>query len=166
VAAMLVTVCKEGIDSLEYNVGHFYSQEYEFNYNIYSLFLMANPSEKRAWYERAVNKGNPRALYELGISFENVDGKSKPQDLLKAIDYFQRVYRIGDIDATYKLANIYLHGYGVPQDLKKAFALLNEASEMGNKEAYKTLNSFDINDEEDKNEIVMKCWRWLLVLDM
>jgi TPR repeat protein len=151
---MFVTVCNKGIDSLEFNKGHIHSRDFLFNYGVFIANFTANPFQNRAWYERAANKGNPRALYELGVSFEKVDGKSKMQDLSKAIDYFQRAYEIGSTDATYKLAIMCLNGYGVPQDLKKAFTLLNEASDMGNKEAYKTLNNGTNGNEQDKHEAI------------
>jgi TPR repeat protein len=156
VAAMFVTVCKKAIDSLEYNIGHLYSKGFVFSDGNFSISFTADPFQERAWYERAVNKGNPRALYELGISYESKNTTTKTQNLSKAIDYLQRAYVIGNSDATYKLAYMYLYGHGIPQDLKKAFNLLNEASNIGNKEAKKTLNSCTDDNEKNKHETIKK----------
>jgi TPR repeat protein len=132
---MFVTVCKQGIDSLEYNLGSMYSQNYMFHYNDILHPIYADSSEEKTWYKRAADKGNPMALYKLGIYFETKSKITGCQNLSKAVDYFQRAYTIGNTDATYKLASMYLNGYGVSQDLSKAFTLLNEASDMGAQES-------------------------------
>ncbi|KAI8875157.1 HCP-like protein, partial [Backusella circina FSU 941] len=82
------------------------------------------------WYKKAADKGNPMALYELGVASENKNRQAKIQNLSMAIDYFERAYAIGNINATYKLASMYLHGYGVSQDLKKA-KMLEVSAESG-----------------------------------
>ncbi|KAI8886661.1 HCP-like protein [Backusella circina FSU 941] len=156
VAAMFATVCEKRIDSLEYNLGYLYSQDSTFIYNNCSVLITANVFLEKKWYEKAADKGNPKALYELGVASENKNRQEKTQDLSMAVSYFKRAYTIGNIDATYKLASMYLHGYGVSQDLKKAFSLLNEAADMGYNEAYETLNNFNPDDEESKLEAVRK----------
>ncbi|KAI8888271.1 HCP-like protein, partial [Backusella circina FSU 941] len=156
VTAMFATVCEKGIDSLEFNLGYLYNQDSVFMYNNYLIPITANVFIKEMWYEKAADKGNPMALYELGVASKNKNRQAKIQDLSMAIGYFERAYATGNINATYKLASMYLHGYGVSQDLKKAFYLLNEAADMGHKEAYETLNNFNTDDEESKLEAVRK----------
>jgi TPR repeat protein len=156
VVAMFATVCNKEIDTLERNVGHLYSQSFMFICGGFLASFTEKPSLKILWYERAASKGNPTALYEFGIYYEDECKKTKSQDFTKAINYFKRAYTAGSIAATYKLATIYLHGCKVSQDLRKAFTLLNEASDMGHKEACDILNSFDINDEEGEHKAVKK----------
>jgi TPR repeat protein len=156
VAAMFVTVCNKEIDSLEYNVGHLYSQNFNFLYNNSFCTFTENPSVKRAWYEQAANKGNPMGLYELGVFYENTNEETKAQNLAKATGYFQKAYTAGSIAATYKLASMYLHGHGVSQDLRKGLTLLNEAADMGHKDSHKILNGLNVDDEEDKHETIRR----------
>jgi TPR repeat protein len=155
-ATMFATVCIEGIDSLECNLGHLYSQNFTFLYDNQSKSFIAVPSQEMQWYEQAANKVNPRALYELGIYYDKRNKKSKTQDYTKVIECFQGAYTVGSIDGAYKLATMYLYGHGVSQDLSKAFHLFNEASDKGHKEAYKVLNTFNMDDEDHKKEAIKK----------
>jgi TPR repeat protein len=155
-AAMFVTVCNENIDSLECNIGHLYSQSFTFNHYIYLRTFTENPKLKEAWYKRAASKGIPLALYKLGISHEKKSKKAQIQDFSEAIDYFQRAYTNGSNDAAYKLATMYLNGYGVSQNLGKAFILLHEASDQGHKEAYETLNEFNVDHGEGTQGVIRK----------
>jgi TPR repeat protein len=155
-AAMFVTVCNEEIDSLEFNIGYIYSHDVIFIYDYSLLPFAADSFLERTWYERAAKKGNPMALYELGIFYENMNEKSETKDLSKSIDYFQRAHTSGSIDATYKLATIYLHGHGVSQDFRKAFTLLNKSADMGHKEAHQILNSFNYDNGKDNYEAIKK----------
>jgi TPR repeat protein len=156
ISTMFMTICDNKIDSLEYNFGRLYSQNFRFHCGNISTLITADPPSKKAWYERAAKKGNPMALYELGTFYENIKEKSETQDHSNATDYFQRAYENSSIDATYKLATIYLHGHGVSQDLKKVFTLLNEAADMGHKKAHQILNNFNYDDGEDKHEAIKK----------
>jgi TPR repeat protein len=51
---------------------------------------------------------------------------------------------------------MYLNGYGVSQNLGKAFTLLQEASDQGHKEAYETLNEFNVDHGEDTQGVIRK----------
>jgi TPR repeat protein len=51
---------------------------------------------------------------------------------------------------------MYLNGYGVSQNLGKAFTLLHEASDQGHKEAYETLNEFNVDHGEDTQGVIRK----------
>jgi TPR repeat protein len=156
IETMFVTVCKQGINSLEYNLGNMYSQNHTYLYNNAIYSIIANPFKEEAWCRQAADQGSPMALYKLGIYFETKSKKTSSQDLSKTVSYFQRAYTIGNMDATYKLASMYLNGYGVSQDLRKAFTLLNEATDMGHKRAYGILNNLDIDGEEYKLDVVNK----------
>jgi TPR repeat protein len=156
VAAMFITVCNKNIDSLECNIGHLYTKGFKFIRGSTLYSFTENPKLKKAWYERAASKGIPLALYELGTSHENKSKKAQIKDFSEAIDYFQRAYTNGSSDAAYKLATMYLNGYGVSQNLGKAFTLLHEASDQGHKEAYEILNEFNVDHGEDTQGVIRK----------
>jgi TPR repeat protein len=70
-------------------------------------------------------------MHECGRHFE--------RNIATAITYYNEAFINGDTDATYRLACMYINGYGVTRDLLKAFHLFTKASDMGHKDASKEL---------------------------
>jgi TPR repeat protein len=59
----------------------------------------------------------------------------KKKNIHTAISYYNKASLKGNTDAIYRLGTIYANGYGVSQDLLKAFHLYTKAFSMGNKDA-------------------------------
>jgi hypothetical protein len=78
------------------------------------LALLLFPISARAWC------GGPDAWpYFAATIYE--EGKLLPQNMGKAIDLYRSASRSGSKEARCKLAEIYEHGRGVPQDYEEAF---------------------------------------------
>src|SRR3989344_2448186 len=81
------------------------------------------------WFEKAAAKGNPTALYNLGVSY--CAGTGVPRDLQKAAEYFQLAADKGDVGAQFNLGIMYKHGEGVATDTAKAYRLFEQAAAQG-----------------------------------
>lgn len=95
-------------------------------------------SKAREYYERAgVDFGDPVALNCLGDLY--FEGKIKPQDYEKALQYYQQSADKGCCKAFISLGNIYKKGLGVEPDYAKAYEYYQEAYKLGDPQAAKIL---------------------------
>lgn len=81
------------------------------------------------WYERAAKKGDPDALYELALCYEEGEGTAPcPQ---KAGELFLKAAERGHVGAQFRLAMLYYEGdpaRGAAQDYEKAVYWLKKAA--------------------------------------
>lgn len=100
----------------------------------------------------AANKGNPNALYELGMMYSvggtifktdsNGVGKEErywSEDMGKAVYFLSMAAEKGNIKAQSYLGNAYKMGYKVPKNISKAKYYLKKAAEQGDENAMDTL---------------------------
>lgn len=89
------------------------------------------------YYTKAAEKGNGRALFKLGVMYEN--GNGIKEDIQKALEYYNRAAdEFLCADAMYHLGYIHYYGIGVEQDRKKGFEFFMRAAE---KEHYGALKA-------------------------
>lgn len=93
--------------------------------------------------ERAAEAGSMKAVFRLGLSYQNGDGVAR--DYTKARDHYERALASadGDVDrqmaAASNLGVMYERGLGVFRDYAMAHALYERAAEGGNAEALHNL---------------------------
>jgi serine/threonine protein kinase/TPR repeat protein len=86
-----------------------------------------NPSEAMKWFEIAAAKGSTPAMIEAGLSYSN---RRQSGDDRKALEYFLQAANTGDRVGKYLAGECYYFGKGVPVDVPKAVAFLQEAAAM------------------------------------
>ena len=114
-----------------YALGFYYTKEEK-----YDLALK--------YYLEATKGDNPNAYKDIGYLYYN--GKfNKEIDYINAAKYFDLASNKGSIDAEIKLAEMYIKGQGVRQDVVMAFELLQSAKNKANKLEDKYFYLPDIN---------------------
>jgi localization factor PodJL len=83
--------------------------------------------------EEAVNKGVPRALFDLGSRL--ADAKGKQRDLSGAAILYRKAAEEGFVPAQYRLAAMYEKGVGIGRDTKAALDWYRRAADGGNVKA-------------------------------
>jgi TPR repeat protein len=78
-------------------------------------------------------------------------GKYFKRDTATAITYYNKASISGDTDAIYRLACMYINGYGVTQDLLRAFQLFTRASTLGHKNANKQFKVERVYESDELN---------------
>ena len=78
----------------------------------------------------AARAGNPEALYEIGMRFEQGIGVTR--DPARAFVWFSEAAERGSVPARFQLGSLYEKGSGVQQNLPKALALYRTAAQAGN----------------------------------
>jgi len=81
-------------------------------------------------YQRAIDMGNPLAMFNLAVCYKYGQGVEK--DLSKAVGLYQQAADMGNSNAMNNLGNCYNHGQGVEKDISKAVGLYQRAADMGN----------------------------------
>ncbi len=77
---------------------------------------------------RAAFLGDAQAMFkvasmcEFGFNYQSAD---------MARSWYQKASALGDLDATYSLALMYLNGVGGKRDVKRAYEGLGEAARLG-----------------------------------
>jgi YD repeat-containing protein len=81
-------------------------------------------------YRRAAQRGNRRAMYNVGYDLEHgTDGYSR--DLEAAATWYESAAAFGDRTSKLRLGVMLHHGWGRPVDSARALELLHEAAEAG-----------------------------------
>ena len=111
----------QGNDSAMLNLGYSFDQ---------GEGVEQDKNEALRWYNKAAKFRNPIAMNNLGCLFKDGVGTSKPNYAV-ARHWFEKAADEGFNLAFRNLANMYLHGQGVPQDESKAQELLGEAEHLG-----------------------------------
>lgn len=73
--------------------------------------------------------GHPAALNLLGMMYEQ--GKGVPVDTARAVDYYRRGAKLGDVYAQFNLAASYNTGVGVPMNYRAAVKWYRRAADQG-----------------------------------
>ena len=86
---------------------------------------------------KRVEVNDPVALCHEGVA------QDKKGDYSKAFEYFAKAAELGDAEAHYKLAGLYLFGNGVEKDREKEIYHLEEAAISGQPDARYNLGSYE-----------------------
>ncbi|KAI8889965.1 HCP-like protein, partial [Backusella circina FSU 941] len=133
------------MDDLEYNIGYLYENGLQ-DCNGYQI-LNFNFSLALDWYLRAEKKNDKRAIYRLGEMYKY--GKGINHNMWAAHTYYTVGSNLRNSDSMFALANMYLEGIDVTQDMPKAFYLFFNAANMGHQESRLLLPPlFDFNENE------------------
>ena len=89
----------------------------------------------KSYFESAEIRGSAEASYMLGTYYEDGD-KRVNRDILKAIDYYDRSARGGNIGAAERLGIIFTEDAEVEPDYSKAAVYFNQAAEGGSTYLY------------------------------
>ncbi|MBR4075711.1 MAG: sel1 repeat family protein, partial [Lentisphaeria bacterium] len=81
-------------------------------------------------YQKAAERGNARAQYNLGQCYEQ--GKGVPVDQAEAVKWYQKAAEQGNASAQYKMGYCYEQGKGLPIDQAEAVKWYQEAAKQKN----------------------------------
>ncbi len=97
-----------------------------------TLFNNGNKDEAYDLYRRSAERGEPRAFFRAGYSYEM--GEGVPKDAARAAQYYQQALAAPiqvKANSANRLGMFYYDGKGVEQDYAKAFQLLKWAEDNG-----------------------------------
>lgn len=95
----------------------------------YGIACDVNPEKAFRIYNHLANKGNTKAMNELGKCYLNGDGVM--QDYRKAFRIFQKASQLGNVNSKCHLAEMYMKGLNGVVNCKKAYMLYKEAADSG-----------------------------------
>ncbi|RAK64900.1 tetratricopeptide repeat protein [Phenylobacterium kunshanense] len=99
--------------------------------------LPQNPAEARRFTAMAAEKGDVKAMHNLGVY--EFRGEGGPQDLESAARWFTKAAEAGVVESQYNLGLLYQSGSGVPRDLTRARRWFAQAAAKGDAEARRAL---------------------------
>jgi TPR repeat protein len=88
-----------------------------------------NHAAALAWWRRAADRGDGRALNNLGVMHEK--GQGVPADVLAAVDCYLRAAAVGSAEARSNLDAIYEEGRGAPSGTVEAIAWYRKGADLG-----------------------------------
>ncbi len=88
-------------------------------------------------FRAAADNGDVRAMYNLGIMFDN--GYGVRQNYIEAADWYRVAAEAGYANAQYNLGAMYGYGHGVPRNHAKAERWYRAAAEQGDADAHYSL---------------------------
>jgi len=95
-------------------------------------------------YEKAADKGDASAMFNLGVLYANGDGVA--QDSGKARELYEKAADKGDASAMFNLGGLYANGDGVAQDYAKAREWYEKAADKGDADALASLARLSIRE--------------------
>lgn len=104
---------------------------------------------------RAGELGSVRAQRDLGAFYATGDWAG-PKSEVEAIKWYTKAAQVGNSDAQYNLAFMFLKGEGVPQNSVEGIAWLRKAAEQGHDQANRLLADiyrtglFGVNKDSDQ----------------
>ncbi|MFT5425818.1 MAG: TPR repeat protein [Gammaproteobacteria bacterium] len=98
-----------GSTNSEFALGLIYADEDDLELHDYN--------EAAYWYEKAANNGNTNAQFNLAIMYEGVEGFT--EDINKALVLYEKA-AIKDVDAQYRIGEIYFEDNEAPRDYHQA----------------------------------------------
>jgi TPR repeat protein len=135
---------EQGNESAQLLIGYFYET---------GTGVSKNPFEAFRWYQAAVEQEYAPAFVKLARCYHIGIGTEK--SLIDAAKWSQKSADKNEPDGLGFLGYLYYQGHGVPQDLKKAKELLEQATALGCNEAKPILDivEHDLRIEEMKESI-------------
>lgn len=88
----------------------------------YGLHVDEDKAKAFEYYDKSIQKGN-LIFYKVGKLYES------QLDMEKAIEYYTRGHKMGDIKSTQKLGVLYYNGIGVKKDVTKALYYIDIAAD-------------------------------------
>ena len=108
----------------QYRLGTFYERGFG---------VKADRARAAAWYQRAAEQGNIKAMHNLAVLSANQTDELP--DYTTAARWFEEAAKRGLADSQFNLAVLYENGLGVKRDMKMAFMWLALAARNGDKDA-------------------------------
>lgn len=103
----------------------------------------ADPEKARYWAQRAIQKGEKYAKYQMGWMYLN--GRGVPRDHEQAARWLGEAAKEGVTEAVSSLAALYWEGSGVARDRERAAALWREAAAKGDAYAKQSLQQHGLS---------------------
>ncbi|HBO37962.1 MAG TPA: hypothetical protein DD638_04815 [Pasteurellaceae bacterium] len=127
---------------------------YAYHYGLAGL--MADATKAMEWYQKSSAQGYAKATHNIGILYNDEDNEIL--DYTKAKEMYESTLQQDPTNyiAKYYLAQLYLDGLGVKQDVPKALILFKEAAQSGDKNAPVTLGQLYTNDDNDTSYGIKK----------
>jgi len=102
----------------------------------------------------AVIRGDPKALYIVGLSYAT--GQGVPKNLEKAVKWYLKAAIQGHAEAQYLLGHCYYYGRGVMQNIEDAAKWFRNASKYHI--VPQNLSNHDCYTFLRENSIIHGCW--------
>jgi TPR repeat protein len=122
----------------------------------------------RVWWEKAAEKQNAEAEYNLGlIYYRGVQNGGDGADPVKrnfalCMEWWQKAAEHGHVTAMYSLGGMARTGEGQPKNMQLAASWYSKAAELGHPEAQYQLGSMYLNGSGvEKNAVEAKKWMQL-----
>lgn len=96
-------------------------------YRVGSPGMPPEPDKAWSWYKQAAQQKHAQAALMLGLLAKNGDGVAR--DDAESAKWLTLASRLGNAHAMFLLYNAYQEGCGVPRDIVKARALLEESAD-------------------------------------
>ena len=105
--------------------------------------------------QKRVNAGDPVAIYNLGIQYEN--GRcGLEKDSARAVELYERAAELGLKEAHYNLGVLYAEGTDVEKDIAKAFRHFEKAAMCGHVFARHNLGNAE--NRASKYDFALQHW--------
>lgn len=104
-----------------------------------------NYAEALDWYRQAAEKGNARAINNIGVLYEWGNGVN--QDYSEAMKYYKKAAEKGFAVSMSNIGRLYVQGHGVAQDYNEALSWYKKAAEKGNTEVLGTIGYLYLQGE-------------------
>jgi serine/threonine-protein kinase len=88
------------------------------------------PSKAVTLFQLAANRGEPRAMLELGKVYRSGDGVAK--DVKQSVSWFEKAANAGNPSGMLYMGAMYAMGEGVPRDDRQAVSWYSKAAAAGN----------------------------------
>jgi TPR repeat protein len=108
----------------------------------------------RGWFEKAAEKKNPRAEFNLGVMYYR--GEGVKQDYPKAKQYFASAGGQGFQEAAFNLGVMNAKGEGGQADIGQAYAWFSLARDLGSERAPEVIKNIERALKPDELALVQK----------
>jgi|GEM_PF-1600215 len=120
----------------EFKLGDYYQR---------GIGVVADIDEAIRWFKKAAGKNDAAALRRLSAIYASKYGNTKEySETLRLMEDLHQEPKLSRTDRNslcYQLGIMYLNGEGVEKNVKKAVIYINEAAELGNREALGALGN-------------------------
>jgi len=88
-----------------------------------------DPEEAMKWFQLSAKNGNPDAMVEIGLQYQNMN------QFQKAIEAYRKAAELGSVDGMKMLYDCYMNGRGVNADVKKGLEWITKAASANDADA-------------------------------